>query len=253
MIAVLLAVIVVAYFPDQEQLASTNQSPPSAWSTDPIFVKAILGTFASGVLLILERIWRAIRTTSPQPGWQLFPSLWSKDRKREAAILSAGATLLGLGLWAVAIIASSIALTPQWVVGCVALITVGITTWGPIVVGLHYYEDLRKAERAELALELKEHAAGLEEALRTAVTQFETVRTELEKLKSETDRSRQAAAASRELAAAQRTIERHGRWRARREQIVFVIIGLVLGVVASVMLNVNGLREHLPDWMILFG
>jgi hypothetical protein len=219
----------------------------------PAFVKAILATFAVGILLLLERIWRAIRTTSPQPGWQLFPSLWSKDRKREAAILSAGATFLGLGIWTAGIIALSIALTPQWVVGCVALITVGITAWGPIVVGLHYYEDLRKAERAELALDLKEQAAGLEEALRTAVTQFETVRTELEKLKSETDRSQQAAAASRELAAAQRTIERHGRWRARREQIVFVIIGLVLGVVTSVLLNVDGLREHLPDWMIIFG
>ena len=44
---------------------------------------------------------------------------------------------------------------------------------------------------------------------------------------------------------AQPTIERLGRWRARREQIVFVIIVLVLGVVVSIMLNVDGLRERL--------
>jgi hypothetical protein len=253
-VVLLVAIAVLVYFPDPGELAnpSPDPSPPPGWSTNPYFVKAVVGLLGIGIVSLALRVGQAIRTKSPHPQWKLFPSLWTESQRREAAALSAAATFLGLGLWAAGLITLAVIATPQWVVGGVALILVWITVWGPIVVGLKYYEDLCTIGRAEVALELKEQAAGLEEALRVAVAQFETVRTELQRLESEADRSRQAAAVSQELAKAHQVIERHGRWRSRREQLVFAVLGVILGAVLAIILDVNGLRERLPDWMVMF-
>jgi hypothetical protein len=251
-VIVLVGTAVLVYWPDATELAEPDPTP-SAWSTNVYIVKAVLTLLGIGILSLVVRGVQAIRTKSPHPEWKLFPSLWTEQQRREAAALSAAVTFLGLGFWTAGLLAIAVVATPQWVVGGIALILIGITVWGPIVVGLQYYDDLCTVSRAEVALELKEQAAGLEEALRTAVTQFETVRTELQRLESEADRSRQAAAASRELAKAHQTIERHGRWRSRREQLVFAILGVILGATLAVILDVNGLRQHLPDWVILFG
>lgn len=214
------------------------------------------------MLTVLGLLSWLIRTTSQQPDWRSFPSLWSLRRKQGMALLSGASTFLGLGVASTLLILIVAASGPQWLVGAVSVVLVSITMWGSLVVGLRYYQDLCSGDgQTELASALKTQAGQLDEALQAAAAQFESVRSELAQhektlgaLQEEVRKNREAVAASREVAKAQETLERHGRFR--RQQIVFLLLGALLGALLGMILGVvvdpAGMREHLPQWLTLF-
>jgi hypothetical protein len=251
--------VVIAYKPSAEP---SPKSTDPTWADNLLFTQIVMALIALGAVTVLAELLLSIRTTSQQPDWRSFPSLWSLRRKQGMALLSGGSTFLGLGVATTLLILIVAASGPQWLVGAVSVVLVSITIWGSLVVGLRYYQDLCSGPgQTELASALKTQAGQLDEALQAAAAQFESVRSELTQhektlgaLQEEVRKNREAVAASREVAKAQETLERHGRFR--RQQIVFLLLGALLGALLGVILGVvvdpAGMREHLPQWLTLF-
>jgi len=248
----------VAYDPSTAE--PPRESTDRAWSV--IGPQIVLVLTVVGMVTVIGFLILSIRTTSQQPDWRSFPSLWSLRRKLGMALLSGVSTFLGLGIASTLLILIVAATGPQWLVGAMSVVLVSITIWGSLVVGLRYHQDLCSgAGQTELASTLKTQAGQLDEALQVAAAQFESVRTEMAQhektlgaLQEEVKKNREAVAASREVAKAQETLERHGRFR--RQQIVFLLLGALLGallgVILAVVIDPVGLRQHVPEWLILF-
>jgi hypothetical protein len=262
-VLVLLAALVFMFFVALIVVYNPSTARPSPKSTDNVLLVQITGgLIVLGVVTVLGALIWSIKTSIPQPDWRSFPSLWSLRRKQGMALLSGASTFLGLGIASTVLILIVVVSGPQWLVGAVSVVLVSITMWGPLVVGLRYYQDLCSgAGQTELASTLKTQAGQLDEALQAAATQFESVRTELDQhqktlaeLQEEVTKNREAVAVSREVAEAQETLERHGRFR--RQQIVLLLLGAflgaLLGLILGVVIDPEGVRQHLPQWLILF-
>jgi hypothetical protein len=244
-------------------LVLANASTLAETKPDPNRAPTPLWILLLGLVLITATICdltlrgaKLIRTSSPQANWQLFPAMWSVEWKLFMSFVSGGVTAVGLGLLAALSIALATAMAPEWLVGAVALAVSVVTIWGAIVVGCRYHADLETVARPELDPALGEQATQLQQALKSAVAQFESVRAELGEhyktlagLQAEVERNRQAAEDTKEQVKAQKVLERRGRWRSLIEG---ALIGVALTVVVEIVINIDVLREHLPPWMVLF-
>jgi hypothetical protein len=253
----LFVAFIIAYKPSAEP---SPKSTDPAWADNVLVFQIVAAFLALGVVTFLGSLLVSIKTSSQQPDWRSFPSLWSLRRKQRMALLSGASTSLGLGIASTLLILIVAASGPQWLVGAVSVVLVSITIWGSAVVGLRYYQDLCSgAGQTEQASALKTQAGQLDEALQAAAAQFESVRTELAEhqktlagLQQEVSKNRQAVAISRERTKAQETLERYGGRRFRRQQIFFVLLGALLGVVLGVVVDPEGVRQHLPQWLTFF-
>jgi hypothetical protein len=198
---------------------------------------------------------KLVRTSSPQANWKLFPAMWSREWKLFMAFVSGGVTAVGLGLFAALSIAVATVTAPEWVTGAVALAVSVVTIWGAIVVGFRYYADVETVARPELDPALGEQATQLQQSLKDAAAQFESVRAEvgehyktLAGLQAEVERNRQAAEEAKEQLKAQKVLERRGRWRSLIEA---TLLAVLLTVIAEIIINIDAMREHLPQWIVL--
>jgi hypothetical protein len=199
-LVVLDALVFVAFGVFLITYASIPERPPKStdptWADSVIVAQITIAFIVLGAGSVLAVLFASIRTSSPQPDWRYFPSLWSLRRKQGMALLSGASTFLGLG------------------VASVLLILI--------------FESVRS--------ELAQHEKTLDA------------------LQEEVRRNQEAVAASREVAKAQETLERHGRFR--RQQIVFLLVGALLGgllgLIFGVVVDPAGMREHLPQWLTLF-
>jgi ferric-dicitrate binding protein FerR (iron transport regulator) len=85
------------------------------------------------------------------------------------------------------------------------------------------------------------------------------VRTELDQhqktlaaLQEEVSKNWEAVAVSREAAKAQETLERHRGRRSRRREAFLALLGALADVILGVVVDPEGLRQHLPQWVIFF-
>lgn len=155
----LFAAFIIAYNPSTVE--PSPKSTDRTWADNVLVVQIAVGFFVLGVVTILGGLLSSIKTSSPQPDWRSFPSLWSLRRKQGMALLSGASTFLGLGVASALLILIVAASGPQWLVGAVSVVLVSITMWGSLVVGLQYYQDLCSGDgQTELASTLKTQAAS---------------------------------------------------------------------------------------------